>query len=129
MTAELIGIIAAVGMLLPGLTALVQRSRWSTRTRTFAAVAVSILAGIVGYTATDGLSFESPSKIVYWIVGVILIAGSTYKTIWQPTGAADALQAATNRTSTPRRADATAPDDTGPDDTGPDTGTGYRPDA
>jgi len=95
---EAVAIIMAVGLLLPLLTSVVQQPKWSKRTRTVLSVAVSLVAGVVSYVTASGMNIvpEQPSTIVVFIVGVVLASATAYKTIWQPTGTAPAIEAATS---------------------------------
>jgi hypothetical protein len=95
-TAEFAGIIITVGALLPLLTSIVQQQTWSTPTRTIVAVLMSVLAGLVTYVSSYGLDFTNPGAIVATVVGVALASGAAYKTIWQPSGVAPALEGRTS---------------------------------
>ena len=100
MTTEAVAIVLAIGGLLPLLTAAVQQPQWTARTRTVLSVAISVLAGIVGYVSVNGMDFSTPSKVVTWVVGVVLISSTSYKTLWQPSGVAPAVESITShRTS------------------------------
>lgn len=103
-TTEFVAIVLAVGGLLPILTAVVNQPHWSTRARTIMSVLVSVLAGLVAYVAEFGFVVDSPSSIVATVVGVVLAAATAYKTLWQPTGVAPAIEAATSKT--PQEVDA-----------------------
>jgi uncharacterized membrane protein (DUF441 family) len=96
MSTELVAIILSVGGLLPLLTSVVEQPQWSARTRTVMSVIVSIIAGIVTYVSAEGLHFESPSAIVATVVGVIITSAASYKTLWKPTGATQAIEDATS---------------------------------
>ena len=105
-TAELVAIVLSVGSVLPLLTAVLQRPHWSDRARTVIGVLLSVLAGAATYLATEGLDVSSPSRIVGVIVGVVLAAASSYKTVWKPSGIAPAIERAT----TPKVAEDGEPD-------------------
>lgn len=98
---HLVAIILAVGGLLPLLTAAVQQPKWDTRTRTWMAVGVSLLAGLVTYVSQFGLNWQNPSALVTTIVGVIIAASTSYKTIWKPAGVAPAVEALTSGVESP----------------------------
>lgn len=101
-TATVVQIVLAVGPLLPLLVAVVQQPNWSPRVRSIASVVISILAGTVTYVADAGLDFSNPPAIVAVIVGTILASNVAYKTIWQPTGVAPAIEYATSPTAPSR---------------------------
>ena len=94
---ETVAIILAVGTLLPLLTSIIQQPKWSDRTRTLVGVGVSVLAGLVTYVSQYGLDVSSVSKIVSVVVGVILAAATSYKSIWKTSGVAQRLEVATTR--------------------------------
>lgn len=108
-TAQLASLIVAVGAALPLLTSLVEQPTWSTRTRTVVGVIMSILAGLVTYVTQYGLDFSNVAALVTTIVGIALASGAAYKTIWQPSGIAPALEGKTSPTPPPPPAVA-APD-------------------
>lgn len=95
---QLASIIITVGALLPLLTSVVERQTWSTRTRTVVGLVISVLAGLVTYVTQFGLDFSNIGTLIASIVGVVLASGAAYKTVWQPSGVAPALEGRTSPT-------------------------------
>jgi hypothetical protein len=91
-TAQIAGIIITVGALLPLVTSVVEQQSWSKPTRTIAGLVISALAGLVTYVTQFGLDFSNPGALTTTIVGVILASGAAYKTVWEPSGIAPALE-------------------------------------
>lgn len=89
---QVVGIILAVGALLPLLISVVQQPRWSDRTRTILAVVIAALAGLVTYVTEHGLDFHDQTALVTTVVGVILASATAYKTLWKPVGLAPAIE-------------------------------------
>ena len=100
---ELIAVILSVGALLPLLTAVLQQPSWSDKTRTVAGIGVSALAGLVSYVSVNGLDFSTPSAIVASVVGVIIAAAASYRTIWKPSGVAPIIEAKTSKNAVVRK--------------------------
>lgn len=78
-----------LGILLPGLTSVVQQPHWSKSRRVFIAVVASIVLG-------TGTAFCSGQlDLTNWVttVGVVLVSAQTaYESLWQPTGVAAAIE-------------------------------------
>ena len=95
-TTDLVAIILAVGGLLPLLTSIVQQPNWTKEVRTWLAIGVSILAGLVTYVTQFGLNLADPAALITTVVGIILASSTAYKTIWKPSGVAPAIETTTS---------------------------------
>lgn len=82
----------AVGFFSPPIISLIQQSRWSARRQSVVAFAFYILVAAVTAYVT-GL-FNTPD-ILRLALLIFLAAGTSYKTLWKPTGISPAIEAAT----------------------------------
>lgn len=95
-TLEVIGTGTAVGSLLPPLTAIVQKPKWSAGVKRIVAVVAAVIGGIVTVASTGGLEqFQQPVAALGGIAAVIAASQTTYDLIWKPSKIAPAVESAT----------------------------------
>jgi hypothetical protein len=83
----------AVGFFSPPVISVIQQSRWSARQQSLVAFAFYlVVAAVTAYVA--GL-FNAPD-ILRLALLIFLAAGTSYKTLWKPTGVSPAIEAATS---------------------------------
>lgn len=83
----------AVGFFSPPVISIIQQSRWSQRRQSLVAFGFYLLvAAITAYVA--GL-FNTPD-ILRLALLIFLAAGTSYKTLWKPTGVSPAIEVATS---------------------------------
>lgn len=96
-TLEVIGTGSVVGSLLPPLTAIVQKPKWSANAKRIVAVIAAALGGIVTVASTGGLDeFTQPVTALGGIAAVIAASQTTYDLIWKPSKIAPTVEAATS---------------------------------
>lgn len=94
-TTELAAWTAVVGVMLPLVISVIQQSGWAVKMRSAVTAAVSIAAavGTVYYANPGGLEAQ---PLIITAAAVLTLAGSTYRTVWKPTGIAGKVEQATN---------------------------------
>ncbi|MBG7704906.1 hypothetical protein HCJ76_44295 [Streptomyces sp. MC1] len=96
-TLEVIGIGSLTGSLLPPLTAIVQKPKWSANVKRIVAVIAAALGGIITVASTGGLNeFTQPITALGGIAAVIAASQTTYDLIWKPSKIAPTVEAATS---------------------------------
>jgi ABC-type thiamin/hydroxymethylpyrimidine transport system permease subunit len=83
-----------LGVLTPLVTAVAQRPRWSTRTRTLVGVGVSIVVGVLTCLANGDI--RSGQTVLSTIAVVLVAAQATYLGMWKPSLIAPKLESATS---------------------------------
>lgn len=91
---------ALAGVFTPLLTSVVQRPNWSKEKRTAWGVVVSIAIGVLTCLA-DG-SLDQAATALMTVTAVIVASATSYKTLWQPGGVAQAIELATTPASVKR---------------------------
>lgn len=83
----------AVGFFSPPVISVIQRSRWSARTQSLVAFGFYlVVAAVTAYVA----GLFTTGDILRLALLVFLAAGTSYKTLWKPTGVSPAIEAATS---------------------------------
>ncbi|MEW9874046.1 hypothetical protein [Arthrobacter sp. HS15c] len=86
----------AVGFFSPPVISTIQQSRWSQRTQALVAFGFYLLvAAVTAYVA----GLFTTGDILRLALLVFLAAGTSYKTLWKPTGISPAIEAATSPTN------------------------------
>lgn len=87
-----------VGVITPPITAVIQRPTWSKNTRIVVAGAASVVLGFITAATTGALT--DPGNLFAVIAAVAVAAEATYEKLWQPSGAAGAIEKATSPKTT-----------------------------
>lgn len=90
---------ALVGAVLPAVIAFINQYHWSPQAKGIVSLLVSILAA--GGTAWFNGAFTGRG-VLSSILVVATLAYNTYRTFWQPSGIAPAIEKATSGSKTPR---------------------------
>lgn len=82
----------AVGFFSPPVISTIQQSRWSERTQALVAFGFYlVVAAVTAYL----LGLFNTADILRLALLIFLAAGTSYKTLWKPTGISPAIEAAT----------------------------------
>lgn len=88
----------AVGFFSPPVISTIQQSRWSARTQSLVAFAFYlVVAAVTAYVLGLFTALDIPRLALL----IFLAAGSSYKTLWKPTGISPAIEAVTSPKNTP----------------------------
>ncbi len=86
----------AVGFFSPPVISIIQQSRWSARAQSLVAFGFYlVVAAVTAYVA----GLFTTGDILRLALLVFLAAGTSYKTLWKPTGVSPAIEAATSPNS------------------------------
>ena len=96
----------AVGFFSPPVISVIQQSRWSTRTQSLVAFGFYLLVAAVTAFVTG---LFSTTDVLRLALLIFLAAGTSYKTLWKPTGISPAIEAATSPGQDKPRHSAAAP--------------------
>lgn len=89
---------AQVGVVLPLLTAIVQRPTWSAKWKKVVAVAAALVAGVVAVTADGGWDqFQYGHLTAATILGVLAASQTSYDLLWKPSKIAPWIEDRTTR--------------------------------
>jgi hypothetical protein len=95
-TGEWLAVLAALGVALPMLQSLIQKSWWSSRVKAAISLGMSILAAAIAYIVQNGFSFHNWPTFLTWLVGVFTAVVVGYHGLMRPLGLAPAVEAATS---------------------------------
>jgi hypothetical protein len=97
-TLDLIATGSAVGSLLPPLTAIVQKPKWSAGIKRVVAVVAALVGGVVTVASAGGLAqFQhGPLPALAGIAAVLAASQTTYALIWKPSKIAPAVEDVTS---------------------------------
>lgn len=88
----------AVGFFSPPVISTIQQSRWSARTQSLVAFGFYlVVAAVTAYV----LGMFAIGDIFRLALLIFLAAGTSYKTLWKPTGISPAIERATSPTKAP----------------------------
>ncbi|MGW1275478.1 hypothetical protein ACWD4V_00780 [Streptomyces tsukubensis] len=88
---------AQVGILLPLLTAVVQRPAWSAEVKKLVAVAAAVIAGVATVAASGGWQqFQNGTLTTATLAAVLAASQSSYDLLWKPTRVAPAIETFTS---------------------------------
>lgn len=88
----------AVGFFSPPVVSVIQRSRWSARTQSLVAFGFYlVVAAVTAYVA----GLFNTGDILRLALLVFLAAGTSYKTLWKPTGISPAIERVTSPNNAP----------------------------
>lgn len=83
----------AVGFFSPPVISIIQQSRWSARVQSLAAFGFYlVVAAVTAYVA----GLFNTGDILRLALLIFLAAGTSYKTLWKPTGISPAIEAVTS---------------------------------
>lgn len=83
----------AVGFFSPPVVSVIQQSRWSARIQSLVAFGFYlVVAAVTAYFA----GLFTPGDIARLALLVFLMAATSYKALWKPTGVSPAIEAKTN---------------------------------
>ncbi|MFB6700158.1 hypothetical protein [Streptomyces rubiginosohelvolus] len=89
---------AQVGVILPLLTAVVQRPAWSAKAKQIVAAAAALVAGVLTVAVDGGWAqFQHGTHTTLTVLGVLAAAQTSYDLLWKPTKLAPLIEAATSR--------------------------------
>lgn len=84
----------AVGFFSPPVISIIQQSRWSARTQSLVAFGFYlVVAAVTAYVA----GLFNTGDILRLALLIFLAAGTSYKTLWKPTGISPAIESATSK--------------------------------
>jgi hypothetical protein len=94
LVAEVLGILAIIGTVLPHLQALLQKRTWSPRTKAILSVVWALVAGFVAHALTVGFpsSWNDLAAVSAWAVGAFTAVVVAYRGLWRNVGSTDALE-------------------------------------
>lgn len=86
----------AVGFFSPPVISTIQQSRWSARTQSLVAFSFYlVVAAVTAYV----LGLFAIGDIFRLALLIFLAAGTSYKTLWKPTGISPAIEAVTSKSA------------------------------
>ncbi|MFC9280950.1 hypothetical protein [Streptomyces collinus] len=96
---------AQVGVVLPLLTAVVQKPAWSAKYKKVVAVVAALVAGVLTVAADGGWGqFQHGQLTAATFLGVLAASQTSYDLLWKPSKLAPWIEALTTR-KTPQQAE------------------------
>ena len=92
LAARIVGVAAAIGVLIPLVQAVLQKPWWSPRAKAILTVALAVVGGIAGYITQNGVDLTDPVKIALWVAGGYAAATTLYARLLRPLGVTGYLE-------------------------------------
>ncbi|MFJ2745300.1 hypothetical protein ACIO3O_37215 [Streptomyces sp. NPDC087440] len=96
-TMQLLTTGAGVGALLPLLTAIVQRPRWSAQQKQAVAMVAALIAGVATVATVGGWQQFQSGQLTATFLAVLAAAQTSYDLLWKPTALAPLIEGVTTR--------------------------------
>ncbi|MFD3815100.1 hypothetical protein ACFWRZ_08540 [Streptomyces rubiginosohelvolus] len=88
---------AQVGVILPLLTAVVQRPAWSAKAKRVVAAVAALVAGVLTVAVDGGWAqFQLGTHTTLTVLGVLAAAQTSYDLVWKPTRVAPTIETVTS---------------------------------